>query len=160
MNTTIWKNPLANQGKKNRDVELEHLTRGTLDASFEELHAAGCIQTGSDRYDNAETALVSCGNVFYALMSLTARNPCNGCPVAYRRIPNKSGPLSIACSAFQKHHTAPQSVRTASQSQIEQATQAGNKNGDQWANVPIRKIAEQLGITLSEARRRKAAGEL
>lgn len=156
MNMTHPNNPTTR--RKHDDVE--QLTRGTLDGSFEELYAAGCIQTQCELHNNAEQALLACGSVFYSLMALTQRNPCNGCPIASRRIPNKSGPLSIACSAFQAYHSGPRSVRASSQSEIEQATLANGKNGDKWGNVPIRAIAKQLNISLSEARRRKLDGTL
>lgn len=50
-----------------------------LHASFEELHSAGCIQTGADIEDVGEARrkfLVS----LMGLMSVTKGYPCNGCP--------------------------------------------------------------------------------
>lgn len=156
-----YRNGHASHAKQQADNHKnENDLCGTLDGGFEELHAAGCIQTGADVHSDVHDAMQAVGVRFFALMAHTVRNPCLGCPIANRRLPGKSGPLSVACTAFQRYHTSAQSVRSHTQASIEEATTVGIKNGSAWKDVPIRKIAKTLGISLSEARRRKAEGNL
>jgi hypothetical protein len=61
---------------------------GTLSADFDQLKSGGCIQAETD----------SLRQMFYALMGLTGRNPCAGCPVWERKGPK--------CVAFQNYHSA------------------------------------------------------
>lgn len=52
-----------------------------LTGTFAELHAAGCIQTGSDVEGNAQIAEGRFGLIFHALMAATGGNPCAECPI-------------------------------------------------------------------------------
>lgn len=53
-----------------------------LVATFEQLHAAGCVQTGADVYDNVDIAKGTFGPMFDGLNQITQQHPCNGCPIA------------------------------------------------------------------------------
>jgi hypothetical protein len=54
--------------------------RGQLTATFDQLHAAGCIQTLADIHDDVQKAKEHGGRMFQALMHTTGDNPCSGCP--------------------------------------------------------------------------------
>jgi len=96
--------------------------------------ACGCIQAENE----------ALRPMFYSLMTLTQNNPCAGCPVWTDNGPN--------CKAFQKHHTAFQAAR--------QATTPHNVPSGPFMGMSIRQIAQQLGVSISEVRRRKVAGTL
>lgn len=67
-----------------------------LTGSFEELHAAGCIQTGADHFTEVEPARARFGQMFTALMGVTGGQICDGCP-AY---------LGGTCKAYRQYDTA------------------------------------------------------
>lgn len=120
-----------------RERETPHV--GVLRGSFEELHAAGCIQTGADIHDNVDNARARFSSLFAGLMLMTNRNICDGYP-AY-----KNG----ACPCFQKYHT---------QAISNNATRPPGT--DQHPGLSVGQIAEKLGISKAEVRRRKIAGTI
>jgi len=97
--------------------------------------------------------LVLPNKMFFPLYMLSYGNPCDGC--AYF----KDG----GCPAYKKHHEGAR--RKAAET--EASTLAEHKRvytdqsgliGGKWVGMTIRKIAEQEGISLGEARRRKTDG--
>lgn len=56
--------------------------RAFLSGTFEELHEAGCIQTGADVRPNVDDARSRFGELFRGLMIITKGYPCDGCPIA------------------------------------------------------------------------------
>jgi hypothetical protein len=109
-----------------------------LDASFEDLHAAGCIQTGADTQTDLNAARKQFGGMWAGLMRYTAMNPCQGCPAF------NNG----RCAAFRQYNTGAKS------------TPVPPPDNKHPSGLSMRQIAEKLGISLSEARRRKVQGTL
>lgn len=116
---------------------------GRLTGTFDQLMAAGCLQ--------AEVPGLLM--IFRLLMVETSANPCAGCPVW-----NRKGP---ECGAFREYHSAyAQSVKKQEQV-IKDATTPNNVPAEHpLAGLSIKKIAEKLGVSISEVRRRKANGTL
>jgi hypothetical protein len=116
---------------------------GQLHGTFEQLMLAGCIQA----------EMPELRAIFRLLMVEVSGNPCAGCPVW-----NNKGP---ACVAFQQYHSAyHQAVETQEQT-IKDATTPHNVPAEHpLAGLSVKKIAEKLGVSISEIRRRKAAGTL
>lgn len=113
---------------------------GRLTGSFVELHRAGCIQTGADVESDV---LLSAGRfslLFNALQHETGGNICNGCE-AY------SGGK---CAAFRQYHS----------SQIKSRTVHPDSANQPERGPTVRQLATSLGVSISEVRRRKAAGSL
>lgn len=69
---------------------------GKLNGTFEELFAAGCLQTGRDHLEDVEKAKEMHSAMFFGLQSLTGGNICNGCPQF----------AGGACEAFKKFHSS------------------------------------------------------
>lgn len=116
---------------------------GQLVGCFEELMRAGCIQA----------ELPHMVPRFHVLMVATGKNPCNGCPVW-----SEKGP---ACKAFQKYHTAYSDAIEKHKRDFKDATTPENVGSNHpLAGLSVRRIAENLGVSLSEVRRRKANGTL
>jgi hypothetical protein len=117
--------------------------KGTLSSDFDMLQADGCIQA----------EMKSLRAMFAMLMSLSGRNPCDGCPVWDRQGPQ--------CKAFQKHHSAYISWKHSHDAEIaEKITPCNAPDGHRFASMNMKQIAKELGISLGEARRRKQAGTL
>jgi hypothetical protein len=116
---------------------------GHLTGSFAQLNLAGCIQT-----ETLDLAMI-----FRLLMLETNNNPCAGCPVWTQRGPE--------CGAFREYHTAyAQGVKKQEQV-IKDATTPSNVPAEHpLAGLSVKKIAEKLGISIGEVRRRKASGTL
>lgn len=107
--------------------------QGQLIGTFGQLMVAGCIQAV---YRGLE-------RMFYGLMALTGRNPCNGCPIW-----DNKGP---GCRAFQLYHTA----------YVPAAVTPSNVPAEHpLAGLSVKQLAAQLGVSISEVRRRKANGTL
>lgn len=109
--------------------------KGILIGSFEELQVAGCIQCKS----NMHRAM------FQGLMFVTNQNVCNGCP-AYN---------NGKCEAFKKFHTGAPKLKAPQRQCSPSNTTTPGLNG-----LTVKQIAEQLGISINEVRRRKVAGTL
>jgi hypothetical protein len=117
--------------------------KGTLGDDFYALKDSGCIQAEND----------SLKSMFSVVMSMTLRNPCNGCPVWDRKGPG--------CVAFQKHHSAYLHWKKEHDAEIAYNTTPQNApSGHKFEGMNMKKIASELGISLGEARRRKSAGTL
>lgn len=78
--------------------------------AFDQLHAAGCIQTGADVHSDARAAFVRFGPLFQGLMLATGKDPCNGCP-------EYKGGL---CAAFKQFNTRYSPPRPAAPKQAQQ----------------------------------------
>jgi hypothetical protein len=116
---------------------------GQLEGTFEQLMEAGCIQA-----ENREME-----PLFYALMAATNMNPCDGCPVW-----GSKGP---ACVAFQQFHSAYYRAEEKQRQTIQDATVPNNvPPGHEFFGLSVKKIAEKLGVSIGEVRRRKANGTL
>lgn len=117
--------------------------QGQLVGTFQQLMDAGCIQ--------AEVPKLK--PYFYAIMIITAGNPCDGCPVW---VINGSG-----CTAFRQYHTAHRRAEEKQKRTVEDATTPHNVPVDHpLAGLSVKKIAEKLGVSIGEVRRRKASGTL
>ena len=115
---------------------------GQLMGNFQQLMDVGCIQA-----ENRELEQLYC-----ALMIVTKKNPCAGCPVW-----NNKGP---ECKAFQLYHTACTQTVAVHQ-QVKSTTTPNNVPADHpLAGLSIKKITEKLGVSIGEVRRRKASGTL
>lgn len=113
---------------------------GQLNATFPELHTAGCIQ--------AERATRDGMMLFFGLMQQTNNNPCNGCPAFDEG----------RCKAYKQYHTLPNSVKVATANRIKHATKPSGT--DKYPDMSVKQIAATLGISKNEVRRRKQAGTL
>jgi len=117
--------------------------QGQLTGSFTQLMEAGCIQA-----ENRELE-----PLFYALMLATMKNPCDGCPVWGNKGPE--------CQAFQQYHTAYTQAIETQQQVIKEATTPSNVPAEHpLAGLSVKQIAAKLNVSISEVRRRKAAGTL
>lgn len=120
---------------------------GLLVGTFDELRAAGCIQTGcdtdADKYDEASWRLL-----FDALMTETRRNPCDGCPVWHKG----------QCKAYVQFNTRMIRAATEARERLAGATEAPGTA--QFPSLSVKQIADKLNISKSEVRRRKLHGEL
>jgi len=117
--------------------------QGQLVGTFEQLMEAGCIQA-----ENREME-----PLFYALMVATKMNPCDGCPVWSNKGPG--------CVAFQQYHSAYQCAEEKQQQVIKDATAPSNvPSGHEFFGLSVKQIAEKLGVSIGEVRRRKARGTL
>lgn len=121
---------------------------GVLHASFEQLHAAGCIQTGADVEKKVEAAKPRFEPMFNALQVETHGNMCAGCP-AYN---------DGKCAAFKQYHSQPNLQARSRQARIDLHTKP--KGTESHPGKSIGQIAKDLGISKSEVRRRKLAGTL
>ena len=79
--------------------EKEKTPVGVLMGSFEELHAAGCIQTCCDIEADLLTAQILYESRLMAMRAIQP-NLCNGCPV-----------FSRECRAYQLYHTEPKEAQ-------------------------------------------------
>lgn len=112
--------------------------KGHLEGDFNQLMEAGCIQAPVPETEP----------LFHLLMRATACNPCAGCPLWASR-----GPL---CEAFVKYHSA-YTPTTA----FAVVVKKGNVPvGHPLEGLSVKQIAAQLGVSISEVRRRKASGTL
>jgi len=117
--------------------------KGALLAAFEQAMEAGCIQAEMD----------SLRGMYAAIMVWTNCNPCCGCP-EWDRI----GPK---CGCFQKHHTAYRDVLKQNKARVEETTSPSSAGLPlQFTGLTTKQIAEKLGVSKNEVRRRKAAGTL
>ncbi len=117
--------------------------KGQLSGTFEQLLKAGCIQAGDWYLEQ----------LFYLLMAMTGRNPCGGCPVWLDKGPK--------CPAFQQYHTAYHLAEEKQQQVIKDATTPNNvPSGHEFFGLSVKQIAEKLGVSISEVRRRKVSGTL
>lgn len=116
---------------------------GKLSDSFFDLHAAGCIQTGADVHSDPKVASSRHGGMFAAIYGLTHGNPCAGCPAF------NGG----RCKAYQAHHEDARRVPIKVDPKIP-------SNSDNYPGMSVKQIAEKLGVSMSEVRRRKLTGTL
>jgi hypothetical protein len=121
---------------------------GILQATFERLHEAGCIQTLADQEADVIEARRKHGVVFSGLMFITNQNPCDGCPEY------KNG----TCQAFLKYHT--QAARDENDRRVRKLESTAPKGTEKYPGLSVAQIADELHISKSEVRRRKAAGTL
>jgi len=134
--------------------------RGQLNATFEQLFHAGCIQTGADIHNDFQIAHHQFAVMFAGLLEVTGGNICDGCP-AYSQ---------GKCRAFQQYHTgAPRyKIRTDGITGDLKATRRKPAPSDACVapgtsthpGMSIKQIAEELGISKNEVRRRKLRGEI
>ena len=122
--------------------ELRKRPVGCLRCDFDGLKKAGCIQCETDDLKP----------MFFALMMATLWNPCYGCPVWRDK--------GDQCEAFRRFHSAWHDKQLERDRRIVSATGPCQKNGEKWEGYSVAKIAEELGLSKSEVRRRKVAGTL
>lgn len=133
---------------KKQIVSRENAPRGTLTGTFEELHSQGCIQTGTDVYSDIKEAATHFLRLFSALKIATNGNLCDGCPAF-----NYGN-----CKAFKKYHSSEiQKTLDGICSAVNATTPPGTAK---YPGMSVRQIAEKLGISIGEVRRRKQAGLL
>jgi len=113
-----------------------------LVATFSQLHEMGCIQTGADVHDDVRVAEKRMGGLFAAVVGLSHGNPCPGCPAL------QGG----KCRAYLAFNTG------ASKPIVVPPTVASNSLN--YPGMSVRQIAEKLGVSMNEVRRRKLAGTL
>jgi len=117
--------------------------QGQLIGTFQQLMDAGCFQA-----ENREME-----PLFYGLMVATKKNPCDGCPVWGNKGPG--------CAAFQQYHSAYHRAEEKQQQVIKDATTPSNvPPGHEFFGLSVKQIAEKLGVSIGEVRRRKAGGGL
>lgn len=117
---------------------------GRLDADFDTLYAAGCIQTGADTCTKLEQAKRDFSQMFEALSTHTGNNICDGCPAL------KGG----NCKVFKKYHTSCQKAV------VEDTMATVPKGTRDYPGLTVAEIAKKLGISKNEVRRRKMRGEI
>ena len=142
-----------------RPRKLELKIVGRLNGTFEELHAAGCIQTGADVHPDLADALKNFGSMFLMLLGLCGNNPCDGCPNAGAFTFKHDRPTRIdevECKAFQAYHSMALSDATTRRTRLEAATSPPGTN--MYPGMSVAQIAKELGVSKSEVRRRKQAG--
>lgn len=135
---------MAKMPPRGRRQERRGPPVGYLKAEFADLQSAGCIQCETNELEP----------MFTALMLATRCNPCGGCPKWQQR--------GDECKAFRLYHSAWRNKQQARDRRIAEATQPRAKNSDnaKFYNLSVAQIAERLGISKSEVRRRKVAGTL
>jgi hypothetical protein len=112
---------------------------GQLSRDFVALADAGCMQTEPGE------------PLFLALWVATGGNPCDGCP-EYR---------GGNCRAYQRHHTDAINETICRKSwSTRKATTPPQMQGSRFSGMSVKQIAERLGISKNEVRRRKTAGTL
>lgn len=120
--------------------------KGQLVGTFQQLMDAGCIQA-----ENWEME-----PLFYGLMVVTAANPCDGCPVW--------GAKGPGCVAFQRYHSAYHRAEECQQQVVKDVKDATTPSnvpaGHPLFGLSVKQIAEKLGVSIGEVRRRKASGTL
>lgn len=129
---------------------------GRLNGSFSELHAAGCIQTGADSCPELSEAIKEFGTLFAMLQIATGGNVCDGCPKADWNRPTRIE--QVQCKAFQKYHSMARYEHAKRKIQLESATSPPGT--DQFPGLSVAQIADRLGVSKSEVRRRKQAGTI
>ncbi len=138
---------MERRSEKRRRQNQPEVIHGRLTASFQQAYEAGCIQTGADTYKTLGEAVDQFFATYMVLMQMTGNNPCEGCPVK-----------ASACKCFRLYHTMPAEAKQTSADRITSATMPpGTKK---YPGLSIAQIAEELGVSKSEVRRRKAAGEI
>jgi hypothetical protein len=118
------------------------MVNGKLEATFTQLFEAGCIQTGSDYCDTVDEAEKRHARMFAAIFNATDYNPCDGCPINYKE-----------CEAFHKYHTFAKHQVTTREERIRKATTPPSGES-------VAQMAQRLGISKNEVRRRKHKGEI
>lgn len=106
-------------------------------ASFDTLKEAGCIQCESEILRR----------MFHLLMAISKSDPCTKCPAFH----------GGKCKVYQQYHSIAINQKSRKEKQLKKATVPNNGTG-RWANMSMKQIAQTEGISLNEARRRKAAG--
>lgn len=108
---------------------------------YDVLKAGGCIQCeGNDQLGR---------DLWLGLIVSTNRDPCTtGCPAF------KGG----KCAMYREHSTVLAKEKATKASEFKAATTPNNGSGE-WVGMSMKKIAAKEGISLGEARRRKAEGQ-
>lgn len=116
--------------------------------SFDELHAAGCIQTGADIPLTLVDAKIKMEPMYHALQVATGNVICDGCPAYNYGL----------CKAFRQYYSS-QTIRREVGIEVErQATEAPGTA--KYPGMSIKAIAAELGISMGEVRRRKMEGTI
>lgn len=127
---------------------------GILRGTFDQLWKAGCIQTGNDgqKGDDEPKRVAGFRDRWPGLMQLCNFDPCTtGCPEF------RDG----KCKAYQQYHTQYQEEQRKEQQRRERSKDATRAPGTaQFPGLSVKQIADQLGISKNEVRRRKQAGTL
>jgi hypothetical protein len=123
---------------------------GKLQASFEELHKLGCIQTGADVCSELAEAETKFARSYLVLMQLTQHNICDGCPAW------KEG----RCKAYQQYHTqAKAESERAEQARQEWIQRQLPKTLSAREEKRFRDACFKLGIEPTKRQRRKYANK-
>lgn len=125
--------------RNNKQVE----PAGELRADFDQLHAAGCIQTGADVHKDLAVAKEQFARIFELLVRETAGNLCKGCPA-----------LDGGCEAHRRYFKP---EVTKERLKKDATKPPGTKD---HPGKSVATIAAELGISKNEVRRRKVAGLL
>jgi len=127
--------------------------KGQLVAYFDQLYELGCIQAGSDMetLDEAQQKLMVMYNGLYMA---TGGNPCDGCAKLWNT--SSIHEAMQECKAFAQKHTMAREHRVGRENNQKSATRP--EGTDQYPGMSVAEIAQKLGISKSEVRRRKQAG--
>lgn len=87
-------------------------------------------------------------------MAATNRNICDGCPKTDRAQSLKD----IKCECFNKYHTMVKQQKLVSEARVANATTPPGTS--KYPGLSIAQIAEKLGVSKSEVRRRKLEGTI
>lgn len=109
-----------------------------LMGSFEKLFQDGCIMTGADKEQMLQEAKKKYARTFYELMVATNCMPCERCPMKMTE-----------CSAYKRNNVKALIKK--------KPPQVGT---EKYPNMTVKQIAELLGISKNEVRRRKHEGTL
>ena len=128
---------------------------GILHATLEQAFESGCIQAGGDPSGDQQT-LVPQAQMYSMLMAVTLRNPCQQCPLITMR--HYDSFRQVECKCFRQYHSmCIEAQRKGEASIINATTPPGTRT---YPGLSIAQIAEKLGVSKSEVRRRKAVGEI
>ena len=130
-----------------RYAKEKHVFHGKLTGTFEQLHAAGCIQAGGD-YKSVDEARSKLGRLFSLLIIETSNNPCDGCPAF------NDG----ACKAYKQYHA--DEIAKQQKAKAEHMAAITPTGTSKYPGMSIKQIAAQLGISKNEVQRRRDRGEL
>ncbi len=109
--------------------------------TFAQLHELGCKRTGADRQSDVRKAEKQHGGMFATLTRFGQGNVCSGCPEVGK------------CKAFR-------TINPSAAPIVADVDPHLPSNSPNYPGLIVCQIAEKLGVSMNEVKRRKSAGTL